>query len=233
MPSARSMPLGATKGGARYHRPSSVPTTLLALHGYTLNGARMRSQMGELVGALAPHVDLVFPDGPHTCDPASVDRMYEAWDVRRFPPPHLSWWDASDDGKVYRGWEQTEEAARSWVRGAPAVGLFGFSQGAMFAATLAALASAGSFPAVRFAVLVAGRKPRALALQTLFEAPIRVPSLHVVGDADRLTGSHGTALAEHFDAATREVHRWHGPHTIPTRGPAADAIVDFIVRHTR
>jgi hypothetical protein len=47
---------------------------------------------------------------------------------------------------------------------------------------------------VRFAVLVAGRKPRAAALQPLFETPIRVPSLHVVGDADRLTGRHADEL---------------------------------------
>src|SRR5262245_58545711 len=106
MPLARPMGLGATKDRARYHAAQSVvPTTLLALHRYMLNGARMREQMGELVGALAPHVDLVFPDGPHVCDPAGVDRLYEGSDAPRFPP-HLSWWDASDDGKVYRGWEQ-------------------------------------------------------------------------------------------------------------------------------
>jgi predicted esterase len=230
MPPARSMGRGATKGRASYSA-RLVPTTLIALHGYSLNGARMRAQMGELVGALAPQVELVFPDGPHVCDPRSVDRLYEAWKVPRFPPPHLSWWDSSDDGKVYRGWERTEETAQSWALGASGVGLLGFSQGAMLAASLAALSSAGAFPPIRFAVLVAGRKPRALALQPLFENPIRVPSLHVIGEADRLTGPHAAALVEHFDVATREVHRWHGPHMIPTRGPAATAIVDFIRRH--
>jgi predicted esterase len=232
MPPARPMGLGATKGRARYPAPSVVRTTLVALHGYTLNGARMRGQMGELVGALAPYVDLFFPDAPHTCDPASVDRFYGTLDAPRFPPPHLSWWEASDDGKTYGGWERTEQAAQSWVRGASALGVLGFSQGAMLAATIAALSSAGAFPPVRFVVLVAGRKPRALAMQPLFETPIRIPSLHVVGDADRLTGPHASALVEHFDAQTREVHRWRGPHMIPTRGPAATAIVDFIRRHT-
>jgi predicted esterase len=210
-----------------------VPTTLLAFHGYTLNGARMREQMGELVGALAPHVDLVFPDAPHTCASASVDRLYQALNAPRAPPPHLSWWDATDDGTVYRGWEQTEAAVRSWAAGASPVGVLGFSQGAMLAATVAALSSSGAFPPIRFAVLVAGSKPRAIALQPHFQTSIRVPSLHVIGDADRLTDGHAPALADRFDPTTREVHRWPGPHMIPTRGPAAAAIVDFVHRQTR
>jgi predicted esterase len=193
----------------------------------------MRAQMGELVEALAPYVDLVFPDAPHVCEPASVDRMYRAWKVRRFPPPHLSWWDATDDGKVYRGWEETEQAVSAQLLGASPVAVIGFSQGAMLAASIAALSSSGAFPPIRFAVLVAGRKPRAVALQPLFENPIHVPSLHVIGEADRLTGSHAPALVEHFDPATREVHTWPGPHMIPSRGPAATAIVDFVRRYTQ
>jgi predicted esterase len=193
----------------------------------------MREQMGALVGALASDVDLVCPDAPHGCDAARVDRLYREWAVRRFAPPHLSWWDATDDGSVYQGWEQTENAVRALMRDASAVGVLGFSQGAMLAAAVAALSSAGAFPPIRFAVLVAGRKPRAVALQPYFESPIAIPSLHVIGEADRVTGHHASALVEHFDPATREVHRWPGPHMIPTRGPAAAAILDFVRRHTQ
>jgi predicted esterase len=120
---------------------------------------------------------------------------------------------------------------RARIADVSAVGLFGFSQGAMLAATLAAMSDAGSFPPVRFAVLVGGRKPRAAALQPLFEKPITVPSLHVIGDADKLSGTHASALVDHFDPATREIHRWPGSHMIPTRGPAAAAILDFVQRY--
>jgi predicted esterase len=123
------------------------------------------------------------------------------------------------------------EAVRALAEGASDLAVLGFSQGAMLAAAVAAHSSAGTFPPLRFAVLIAGRKPRAAALQPLFEKPVRVPSLHMLGDADRLTGAHGPALAEHFDPAAREIHRWPGPHMIPTRGPAAAAIVDFIRRY--
>jgi hypothetical protein len=207
-----------------------MPTKLIGLHGYSLNGERMRKQMAELAGALAPYVELAFPDGLHVCNPATVEKLRAAWASPDFPPPHLSWWDASQDGTIYRGWDETREQMRECVGEGPA-GLFGFSQGGMLAATLAALSSRGGFPPLRFAVIVAGRKPRAAALQSLFDTAIAVPSLHVWGEADKLSRVAAEALTSHFDPATREVVRWPGPHVIPTRGPAADAIVDFIRRH--
>jgi len=208
-----------------------MPTTLLAFHGYTLNGTAMSKQLAELAGALASHVDIVCPDAPHTCDPASVDRLYASWGAPRSSAPHLGWWDATEDGAVYRGWEETRDAAREWTSRFSSVGVLGFSQGAMLVAALAALSGSEQFPPIRFAIMIGGRKPRAEALQSLFERTIRVPSLHVWGDADRLTGSDAPALVEHFDPTTREVFRWAGPHAIPTRGPAAAAIVDFVRRH--
>src|SRR5262249_50339116 len=175
--------------------------------------------------------DLVCPDAPHTCDPASVDRLYASRGAPRASPPHLCWWDATEDGAIYRGWEQTCDAARAWTSSSSPVGVLGFSQGAMLVAALAALSGTEQFPPIRFAIMIAGRKHRAAALQSLFERTICVPSLHVWGDADRLTGSDAPALVEHFDPTTREVVRWTGPHAIPTRGPTADAIVDFVRRY--
>jgi predicted esterase len=205
-------------------------TTLLAFHGYTLNGTRMRAQMAGLEGALRDHVDLVYPDAPHECSPAGIEGLYALWRVPRSAPPHLSWWNATDDGLVYEGWERTRDVVREWALRSSPVGVLGFSQGAMLAASVAALSSAGQMPPMRFAVLVAGRIPRATALQPLFERPIRVPSLHVWGDADTVTGSAAPALVERFDPDVREVVRWAGPHVVPTRGQAAESIVDFIRR---
>ena len=74
--------------------------TLLALHGFTLNGAMMQRALGPLEAALSAHVDLVYPDGPHTCSPEAVDRLYRRWKMPRLPPPHRTWWDSSDDGSV-------------------------------------------------------------------------------------------------------------------------------------
>jgi predicted esterase len=210
-----------------------MATKLLAFHGYTLNGAEMRKQLGALAARFGAEVELVCPDAPHACDPAGVDRLYAAQPSARTNPPHLTWWNASDDGSIYRGWEETCDVVRAWMGDASSVGLLGFSQGAMLVAALAALSDRGELAPVRFAVMIAGRLPRAAALQPLFDRPIRVPSLHVWGDADRMTGPNAPALVERFDAATRKIARWAGPHVIPTRGHAADAIVDFVRESAR
>jgi predicted esterase len=204
--------------------------TLLCLHGYTLNGTHMRAQLGALAGALAPFAEVVCPDAPQECPPASVERFYAAMKVSPAAPPRRTWWRASDDGLKYDGWETTRDLLRDLlVRHAPA-GILGFSQGAMVAAVAAAASTRGELPELPFVVLVAGRVPRAEALKAFFDRPVAVPSLHVWGDRDAVTGPYCQELVEAFDGATREVSRWPGAHVVPTKGPAADAIVDFVRR---
>jgi pimeloyl-ACP methyl ester carboxylesterase len=203
--------------------------SLLVLHGFTQNGARLRGDLAELTARLSAPESVLFPDAPHDCSEASVARLYAAWGVPRQAPPYRCWWDASDDGRVYRGWEESRAAIARLLDAHGPAGILGFSQGAMAAAAIAALASNGELAGVKFVILVAGRTPRADVLQPLFEAPIRVPSLHVWGERDSLAA--GAALAERFDPASRETLVWPGPHTVPVRGPAADGIVAFARRH--
>ena len=205
--------------------------TLLALHGYTLNGAQMRAALGPLAESLSEYVELVYPDGPHVCEAASVDRLYALTKAPRLPGPHLSWWDATDDGRVYRGIENTLEQMRELLERHQPCALVGFSQGGILTAILAALSSRGEMPTVAFAVLVAGSLPRAESLLPLFETPVSVPSLHVWGERDSFSTSRAPQLAQSFDVAKRETVRWPGPHVIPTRGEAAASIVDFVRRN--
>jgi pimeloyl-ACP methyl ester carboxylesterase len=205
-------------------------STLLALHGYTLNGAAMRVTLEPLASRLPAHLQLICPDGPVKCSPSSVERMYGLTGGDRLPEPHLSWWDASDDGRVYHGWEQTREKLRAELDREGPVGVLGFSQGAMLAAALAALAARGELPAIHYAILIAGRAPRAELMQPWFEQPIAVPSLHVWGERDRFTAG-ASALVEHFDPSSAQTVVWPGPHMIPTSGNAADAIVAFVAEH--
>lgn len=118
-------------------------TTLIALHGYTLNGGAMRRQLGPLLPALEAHVDLVFPDGTLECAAASVDRLYAALPMPRAAPPHRTWWDANDDGRVYRGWDETREVVRGLLEKHAPAGILGFSQGSMLASAVAALSARG------------------------------------------------------------------------------------------
>src|SRR5262245_33074619 len=107
-----------------------MPLTLLALHGYSQNGSMMRDALAGLAG-LSAAADVVCLDGPHPCKPASVERLYAAMRQPIPPPPHLSWWDASDDGSVYHGFDATLDLIRGALAKRDRVGLLGFSQGAI------------------------------------------------------------------------------------------------------
>jgi pimeloyl-ACP methyl ester carboxylesterase len=206
-----------------------MPTTLLALHGYTMNGAGFRAALSELVPRLEPHVDLVFPDAPHLCSDESLKRFYRGHEAFRPSPPHRTWWYASDDGREYDGVESSKELLRDLLgRHAPAA-LLGFSQGALAAAAACGWSARGELPPPAFAVFVAGRMPRASALLPLFERELSVPSLHVWGTSDRFATGAPELLAR-FAAASREFTTWDGPHMVPTRGAAADSIVRFAAR---
>jgi predicted esterase len=206
-------------------------TALLALHGFTMNGPSLRRHLGELAARLADHVDLVFPDAPHTASEASVLGLLKRMGGTRAPAPQLQWWNAGDDGREYQGWQVTRDSLRQEVLRYPAAGLLGFSQGAAVAAAVAALASRGAFPALRFVVLVAGFAPRSAELQPFFDEPLTLPSLHIWGEEDAFA-KHGPALASKFSTLTRRIVTWKGPHAVPARGEAANAIVEFVRSHS-
>lgn len=209
--------------------------TLICLHGFTQNGSLMQRQVSALSRRFPDTVEVICPDAPHDCAPESVARMAAAFSMPELPPaPHLCWWNASDDGLVYRGWEATRERLSALCEQAgqhSRVGVLGFSQGAIATAAIAGLHEHKEFPALAFAVLIAGRTPRAQLLRPHFQAPLTLPSLHIWGKRDTGAVMASPALAELFSSATREVVTWTGPHAVPGLGPAADAIVDWVTSY--
>src|SRR5258708_2496388 len=121
---------------------ASMSHTLLAFHGFTMNAELMHDALGPLVAALAPKVQVVCLNAPHACSAATVERMSRG-PFKPLSAPHLSWWNASEDGLEYRGWDDTRDLVREALdRYAPA-SILGFSQGAILAAAVAALAQSG------------------------------------------------------------------------------------------
>ena len=204
--------------------------TLLVFHGVTMNGEAMRAALEPLATALEPNVRLVCLDAPHTCSAAMVERMYHGREPS-LPPPYLYWWNASDDGLEYAGWEETRALVSAALERYAPASILGFSQGGILAAAVAALARRAELPPIHAAVLIAGRKPRAAQLQAAFVEPVAGPSLHVWGERDTLTGQYCEELVECFNAPEREVVRWPGGHQLPTNGPAFEAIVRFVLEH--
>jgi len=207
-----------------------MSTTLIALHGFTQNGTVMRDMLAPLAERL-PSIALECPDGPNPCSETSVARMHKL--LGGTPrPPHLCWFDATDDGREYRGFDKTKAELSALIgQRTGRVGLLGFSQGAICAASLAALSAHGHFPKLDFVVLVAGRTPRSDEIAPLLAEPIAIASLHIRGERDPIAQGHVERLSESFAAATREYITWPGPHVVPTRGEGADAIVRFIEAH--
>lgn len=207
-----------------------VKTTLVSLHGFTMNAAGLRHMQSELESRLTDVVDFVYPDAQHQASVESVAGLAALMGGFRAKPPNLQWWNASDDGLTYLGWSATRTQLAAEVERHEAVGLLGFSQGAAVAASLAAAAGRGEFPKLAFVVLIAGFIPRAVDIAPLFAEPVQVPSLHVWGETDPFA-RHAPALLQRFDPNTREVLTWPGRHEVPTTGSAADALVGFIRRH--
>ena len=209
-----------------------MSTTLLAFHGFSLNGARMQAQLAALTPGLPEELAVVCPDAPHSCELESVDRLYQRWGIARLPPPYLNWWNATDDGREYRGWEATREFVKELLLHYAPVGILGFSQGGILATAIAALSHAGELPAIRFAVIVAGGPPRAQIIKPFLATNIAVPSLHIWGERDSIAASAAPAALECFDPATREQMIWPGAHSVPPTGPGALAIVNFVKHHS-
>lgn len=201
--------------------------SLVVIHGHTMNARVMREHLGPLHDEFETHVDVVYAEAPHECSEDMVDRLYALWNAPRLDPPYRTWWDATDDGREYRGLPESRAVLETLLVGPAPVALLGFSQGAIAATVLAALANAGEIRPVVLAILVAGRPPRAQTVLPYLSKPLAVPSLHVWGDRDPLA-SAAPDLADVYEPSLRRVVTFAGGHRVPTSGAAAAEIIQAV-----
>ncbi|XP_053703349.1 esterase OVCA2 [Synchiropus splendidus] len=181
-----------------------APLRVLCVHGYRQNSASFREKTGALRKLLKKQVELVFVTAPHRVhgaragDPlresvpsSSCETEEEEDDVR-------GWWFSDTQARSFSAQQACEEssgldesvaAVREAVESqGPFDGVLGFSQGAALVAMLCSLQEQKLEPLFhfRFAVLVAGFRSACAAHQRFYSATIRMPSLHVFGQEDRV-----------------------------------------------
>src|SRR5579871_6388225 len=108
-----------------------------------MNSETMGEHIAPVSAAFSSDLTVLVPPAPHACSVASVDRFYAGTGLTRLPPPYLTWWDATDDGGEYRGWERTRDLLTALIEQHAPAGILGFSQGALVGSVLAAMASKG------------------------------------------------------------------------------------------
>lgn len=177
-------------------------TRILCLHGYHGSAAVLRSQMRPLVEGLDRAVEFVHVDAPSR---ATGD---------------FGWWH-----RDFEGWERTRDWAAALLAREAFAGVFGFSQGAALASLLV-----GMVP-FDFAVMVGGFRSDSPLHAHLYAATdrYRMPSFHVVGQADRVVPDRDSLrLAAQFTAPT--VVRHPGGHVIPGTREVRAAFAAFLAR---
>ncbi|WP_426567040.1 hypothetical protein ACPPVT_03165 [Angustibacter sp. McL0619] len=185
-----------------------VVPRILCLHGYHGSGAILRRQLLDLASALPDPVELVFTDAPAL---ARGD---------------FGWWHEG-----FAGWEGSRDAVLSQLRIGGFDGVFGFSQGAAMTGLLSAVQQTDEPSQLfEFAIMVGGFTSPLSQHARLFQAPISLPSLHIVGRSDVIVPPRDSAdLASRF--AQPEVIEHSSGHVIPSSAHIARQVGDFLRRH--
>ncbi len=213
---------------------------ILCLHGGGASGTIFNIQTCRLQRALQEYFQLVFIDAPYESAPGpGVLPFFEGLG------PYFRWvaWrkDAGTRTPEERVVEEQivnkklEEAlAQEGDRGAPLVGIMGFSQGAQVAAGILLRKQTGELKNehLRFGVLLAGTYPP-ICQPThtgACDQLIRIPTVHMHGSDDAPLAQGKTLLAKNCDPNTASLMRFKGGHHLPTLHDDTKRLADMILQ---
>ena len=220
------------------------PMRILLLHGFRQNATVIRDALKPMMKALKPYpIEFVSLSSPMIHTPGTTDfgvsKVAPHAHTSALPAEYLRcWWNASDDGKEYLGWESSVRFVQQASQGQSWDGIIAFSQGATLTSLLCAVSQVNF---TRFAVLISGSPSRATAHQTLFhdtktkEAKriAGVKTLNIYGKQDTHLGTpeemkeRTAKLAERFEEA--EILEHGGGHFTPQWWPW-EKICEFILK---
>jgi len=201
--------------------PAESPSLkLLALHGYSQNGAVFRDRSGGFRKPLKKlGAELLYVDGPFGCTAQGEDEVEADADLEK-----RAWWRGGSRQETYVGWPESRAALSSTWQRERCDGVLGFSQGAAAAAMLCADLE----PTPKFAIIVSGFVPRDRdAASSLLKGGLPVPSFHLFGSTDTLVEpDRSRALAALFESPTVVEHT--GGHMVPSSAPVREQLGAFL-----
>ncbi len=166
---------------------------IVCLHGYSMNSDWLRQWCQPLEQTLAQEAVFLYPQGPIACPEAEVratTALFNASIPESRIGPGLNWcWYRAGEQRppVYHGIDETLVwLAELFEREGPISGVFGWSQGAVMTALLAALMEREPDSPFQFdwAVLGGGFLPGDRRYRGYFAPPLPLPTLHVLGEKE-------------------------------------------------
>lgn len=215
---------------------------VLCLHGYSQDGATLRSHLRRLTERVGGRASFHFHNAPFPV-PSVVDPSKQGF----------SWWHANRDQNgewTYDGVDSTLQAVAEMNEmekrraGVGFAGVLGFSQGGALASLLVGLNENQELPSplpdLRFAMFAGAFRYRAVSpcYDHLFGSTstqsLVTPSLHCIGARDRIVRSvKSEELADCFSEQTRVYCRHNGGHVVPASRSALDLFDEFLFAQQR
>ncbi|KAG9017240.1 hypothetical protein FRB90_001258 [Tulasnella sp. 427] len=221
---------------------------ILALHGYTGNGALFRRKLSAIRKQCGPDVEFYWADGPMILAPTDMAGFQSETTTAQLKKlsetdPEMTpraWWRANDAKTVYWGTEESVEYAKRLMIEHQFDGVFGFSQGAAFAGLLCAMLERPHLypqilvdgklpqPPFKFGIFAGGFKPVPAPLAAVFsEGPVTTPTLHVIGKNDVIVYAPRSQML--IDACQNpRVEQHDGGHFVPSAAPWRNFFRDYI-----
>ncbi|MCW2541924.1 MAG: hypothetical protein JWN95_3649 [Frankiales bacterium] len=178
---------------------------ILCLHGYHGNANLLSRQLAHLASAI-PGAEFMPVNAPSLAE------------------QDFGWWHSPS-----RGWARTRAWVTELFTSQPRFdGVFGFSQGGAMTGLLCGMRAQPDNPVdFDFAIMVGGFKNDAPEHAELYRTTFALPSLHIIGEADRVIPPHESlALAAQFENPIVLKHQ--GGHIIPPDRPIVAGLRQFI-----
>lgn len=230
---------------------SAAVRRVLVLHGYSQNAIIFSKRLGALRKE-SKDIEYVFLNAPHILLPAELfgsPTRFDSVTQGEVPSeadtqvdPDLAlraWWRKNKEGTEARGLAESIMYIREVLREGRYDGIFGFSQGAAFAAVISALLERPHLhppflvdgkpphPPLKFCVAVSGFKLLDPLCNPFFTPNYTTPTLHVLGRTDVVVvEERSRTLCEVSKNARLEEH--DGGHFVPSKGNWRKFLVNYM-----